>query len=125
VKKEKKKKRKSSSSKDKTKKKDRKDKHKKKRRKTSKVNGEVVETAIVFDLNEESHENQVSIVRQKHLNSAFKSMDIFYQKLKEIAISEGEVPLEKFDELKMQKLGKELRNDLNYVLAPFEGTNDE
>jgi len=111
--------------KEKGKKKEKKEKHKKKKRKTSKLNGEVVENAIVFDLNEESHENQVSIVRQKHLNSAYKNLEALYLKVKDVCTAEGEVPLEKYDELKIHKIGKELRNDLNYVLAPFEGTTDD
>jgi len=114
-------------------KKDKKDgkekKHRKKKRKTSKggedVKAEVVETAIVFDLNEESHENQSSIVRQKHLNTAWQHLDGFYNKVKALASPEGEVPLEKFDAEHMYKLGKQLRNELNFVLSPFEGSNDD
>jgi len=103
----------------------------KKKRKISKEDSTVksdpdaVETAIVFDLNEESYENQPTIVRQKHLNNSYKNLDVFLQKLKDLASPEGEVPLQKFDEQKLYKLGKELRSDLNFVLAPFEGVSDE
>jgi len=45
--------------------------------------------------------------------------------MKDLASPEGEVSLQKFDEQKLYKLGKDLRNDLNFVLAPFEGVNDE
>jgi len=111
-------------------KKDKKDKkHRKKKRKTSKASGEdvkaeVVETAIVFDLNEESHENQSAIVRQKHLNTAWQNLETFYNNVKEL-VKEGDVSLEKFDEQKLYKVGKQLRNELNYVLSPFEGSNDD
>jgi len=110
-------------------KKDKKDKkHRKKKRKTSKASGEdvkaeVVETAIVFDLNEESHENQAAF-RQKHLNTAWQNLETLYNNVKEL-VKDGEVSLEKFDEQKLYKVGKQLRNELNYVLSPFEGTNDD
>jgi len=114
----------------KDKKKDKKDKkHRKKRRKTSKggedIKAEVVETAIVFDLNEESHENQSAIVRQKHLNTAMQNLETFYAKMKELVTPEGEVPLEKFDDQKLYKVGKQLRNEMNFVLSPFEGNTDD
>jgi len=103
----------------------------KKKRKTSKEESNVkqdpdgIETAIVFDLNEESYENQPTVVRQKHLNNSYKNLDVLIQKMKDLASPEGEVSLQKFDEQKLYKLGKDLRNDLNFVLAPFEGVNDE
>jgi len=77
----------------------------------------------VFDLNEESYDNP-AIVRQKHLNNIYKNLELFQQKVNEL-VSDGEVSLQKFDEEKLYKLGKELRNDLNFVLAPFENANDE
>jgi len=103
---------------------------KKKKRKISKedgnvkseVTGEVIENAIVFDLNEESYDNP-AIVRQKHLNNVYKNLEMFRQEVKDIT-TEGEVSLQQFDDQKLYKIGKELRNDLNFVLAPFENTND-
>jgi len=78
------------------------------------------EEAIIFDLNEESHENQTAIIRQKRLNSAFVGLLIIEKQLKTISNEHNEVPLDKFDELQMQETAIALRNDLNFVLAPYE-----
>ena len=44
------------------------------------------------DLNEESHENQAAIVRQKRLNSAYTSIKKVYKDLKSIIDENGKSP---------------------------------
>jgi len=78
------------------------------------------EEAIIFDLNEESHENQVTIVRQKHLNSAYVSIEKLFDQLKTIRTDQGEIPLDKFDALNGHDAAIALRNDLNFIVAPYE-----